>query len=462
MTQKCFHVAVIGGGASGALCAVQLLRQSRPIVVHIFNDGFELGRGLAYSGDCQQLVLNVPAGRMSAFPDRPDDFKEWLAARHGTRYSKDSFVPRPVFGDYLRDTLQTAVSDAPAECVHTYNGRVTGLSPKNPGYTVACGDREYFADAVILATGNPPPADPHSDLPGILADPRYISNPWRDPRALRKIVGRETVVILGSGLTAVDMILEFRDQGYAGVIHLISRRGQWPLPHRPGLAPMVFERPQLMGLAPVKLLRRLRQRIRTLEQAGGDWRQVVDGLRPETNAIWAGWTNRQRRSALRHLLPFWNIHRHRMPAEVWQILDREIKSGRVRPAVGRVLAIRPEKAAMIVICRPRGQSALQEISAGYIINCTGPEKLGGESCPPVIRSLLRQNLAQLDPLGLGLTTSPEGALLNAEGRGVPGLYAIGSVRRGDLWETTAIPEIRMQAGVLAREIGSLAGGGTHD
>ncbi len=447
-----FHVAVIGGGASGILSAIQLLQQKLPIVVHVFNDGFEMGRGVAYSAISDPMVLNVPAGNMSAFPDAPDHFAEWLKERYATRYSRQAFVPRSIYGDYLQHVLQIAKRDSPLGSIQNYHGYIVKLLPRKPGYAVFFGDKEIFADAVILALGNVSSSNSNSSSGFLASDARYIPHPWSETEKILKIGGQGPVVILGSGLTAVDMILQLRQQGYQGNIHLISRRGQWPAVHKLGLPAVPGDASQLVGISPRKLIQLIHKKIHVLENSGGDWRQAIDGLRPATNSIWSSWSHRQRESFLRHLQTFWNIHRHRIAPEVWSSLDREIKSGSVRLEAGRITAIRPENHGLVVAYRPRCHDIVQELRATFVIGCTGLETLEMPYSRQLIQSLIEQNLAQLDPLNLGLATAPGGEVVNASGQPVPGLYAIGPLRRGNLWETTAIPEIRVQAKAVVREI----------
>src|ERR1700722_14441969 len=177
---KHFHVAIIGGGASGTLSAIQLLKLDWPVTVHLFNDEFELGRGMAYSAPCNRMVLNVPARNMSAFCDRPHHFVGWLQVRQGAHYPGDAFVPRQIYGDYLRHTLQAAADDSPLGSLRIYNSQVTKLQSENGGYVIGGADEEVFADAVILALGNGSPACPHLNEKKSLPEDRFISNPWKD------------------------------------------------------------------------------------------------------------------------------------------------------------------------------------------------------------------------------------------------------------------------------------------
>ena len=456
MINQHLRLAVIGGGASGTLAAIHLLRQSAPRVVHLFNDGFELGRGVAYSSACDQLLLNVPAARMSAFPDLPSHFVDWLKERHGTRFTGDSFVPRQFFGDYLRENLEEAASKATAGRLQLHAGRASEILRRKSGYAVVWDNQETEVDGVVLALGNVPPANPVLGDNRFVADPRYISSPWHEAGKLQRVANDESVVIVGSSLTAVDTVLQLREQGHRGEIVLISRRGQWPSVHRLGLAPISQDAMSLVGRGPAELTRLVRDQIRQVEEMGGDWRQVIDGLRPATNAIWAGWSLRERQSFLCHMRSYWDVRRHRMAPEVWARVQDEMSQGTLRLIAARVTEIRTEVDGLEVTYRPRCQSDPKTLRADVLINCTGSESLRRQCCQPVVRSLLEQHLAVLDPLGLGLMASPDGHLTSPRGGNTRALMAVGPVRRGNLWETTAIPEIRVQAkDVAAQLVGEL-------
>jgi uncharacterized NAD(P)/FAD-binding protein YdhS len=346
----------------------------------------------------------------------------------------------------------TVQSEAPKGRLHIHTNPVTALKPKKSGYFVPGEEGDIAVDAVVLALGNVPPAHPHLEEMGFISDPRYLCNPWQRAEAIRRIDSKSDVLILGSGLTAMDALLQLRQQGHGGRIHLISRHGRWSKVHQEIriLAPYVS--PKLTGCRPSQAMKLLREKVREVELEGGDWRQVVHGIRDETNAIWEAWTLNQRRSFLTHARPYWDIHRHRMAAEVWQAIEQEIEKARIKLSAGRIQAISPGKKGLTIHYRGRYQQEIQKLKTDFVINCTGPEALRRQHCQPLVRSLLDQNLAAPDPLHLGLATAPDGALLNADGHPVPGLFAMGPVRRGSLWETTAVPEIRVQAANLAEQI----------
>lgn len=445
-------VGIIGGGASGVLAAIHLLRQSPSPLVHIFNDREELGRGVAYSPPSDRLVLNVRAGGMSAYPEHPAHFLDWLRYKCPGRFTSDCFVPRHIYGDYLRETLGAAENGAEGK-LHAHPHQADRLEPTEGGWLIH--DRSGTATlvhSVILALGNAPPATPHLEDDRFKSDPRYFSNAWRDGARFNRIGPEEAVVILGSGLTAVDSVLQLREQGHQGKIEIISRRGQWPELHIAGLKTNVVKSPDLIGLAPAQAMHRLRLTVRDWQKQEGNWRHVIDSIRPDTNKIWARWTTAQRRSFIRHARPYWDRHRHRTCPEVWLFIQEQIEMGTLSIRAGQVRAITPQESGLEVRFSPRGFHGAVNIPANYVLNCTGSENLRRDNCQLIVHSLLDQDLAQLDPLGLGLLTDDTGAVLAPGNKPAPNLYAIGPTRRGSLWETTAVPEIRGQAMELAKRL----------
>ena len=89
-----------------------------------------------------------------------------------------------------------------------------------------------------------------------------------------------------------------------------------------------------------------------------------------------------------------------------------------------------------------------------MVNGAGPGRLPG-AAPAVVRDLLDAGLARVGPHRLGLDVDPAGRLVAADGAVHRWLWVIGPLRRGGLWETTAVPEIRAQARQLAADLGAL-------
>lgn len=424
-------VVIVGGGASGTLTAVALARFSEVGAITLVDTGGMFARGVAYGTEDPQHLLNVPAGRMSAMPDDADHLVGWLDAR-GERSDPEAFLPRRLYGDYLDELLGGAGSR-----VQRVVDRALSIAPNATGLRIDLESRPpLHARAVVLALGNFPPELPQgwSALPPRLA--------WRTPWAVPDAwpAADAEVLLLGSGLTAADVVLSLLARGHQGRIHLLSRRGLMPATHPPRMFPAVS-----LGEPPS----RLRALLRLFREASAreDFRAVLDTLRPELGALWQGLTPVEQRRFLRHLRPWFDIVRHRLPPEVGARIAALEAEGRLIRHAGRVVSIGEQDGRVVLHYRPRGARTVAVLAVDVAIPTNGPVMDVRLLEDPLVRSLLASGQARPGPHGLGFATSDDGAVLGAL---AGSLWTLGGLRRGDLWESTAIPEIRTQA----RELGA--------
>jgi uncharacterized NAD(P)/FAD-binding protein YdhS len=258
-------------------------------------------------------------------------------------------------------------------------------------------------------------------------------------------------VLLGSGLTAVDVALRLLERGQRAPIHMISRRGLLPHAHAASGPWSAFLTPPFPASAS-RLLRRVRQETRRAAAAGTDWRAVVDALRPVTVALWQGLPHAERARLLRHLRPWWDVHRHRLAPAVAERIAQAMAAGRLTLRAARILEARPASGGLLLTLRPRGSRATEPLAAGTLVNCSGQETRMERVGEPLLRRLLDDGLAAPDVLGLGLDVTGEGQLLDAAGQPVPGLFAVGPLTRAASWEITAVPDIRVQCRALAERL----------
>jgi uncharacterized NAD(P)/FAD-binding protein YdhS len=411
----------------------------------------EIGQGVAYGTDEACHLLNVPASAMSAWPDEPGHFLTWLRTQPGFEEAVPAtFAPRQVYGRYVQAVLAAAEADA-AEGVRLLRmqDEAVGLHPLPDGAVIAlAGGDELSARRVVLALGHFPPADP--PVPGaaaFYASDRYVAQPWA-PGALAAIGATDDVLLIGSGLTAIDWVLSLGARGHRGRIHMLSRKGRLPQPHVPGLLPRPSQLPEPPHQA-LAMWDWVRDRVREAEAEGADWRQAIDGLRPHLQGLWRGLDGRERRRFLRHARPLWEVHRHRMAPEVADAVRRAQEEGVLVVHAGRVAGFKPMPDGVEV--RLLGDRAPLRVQR--VINCTGPEADFRKKRHPLPVSLLEQGLIRPDALGMGIDTNDAGAVLDAHGRESRMIFAIGPMRKGQLWETTAVPEIRVQAQAIAAGIG---------
>ncbi|HEU4929726.1 MAG TPA: FAD-dependent oxidoreductase [Candidatus Krumholzibacteria bacterium] len=451
-------IAIVGAGFSGVATAANLARLPWPRGVRIvlIERGPRFARGAAYSTDHRLHLLNVPAGRMGAFADDEGHFLQWLR-RSDPSATGDAFVPRSRYGEYLEWVLNEAVSQAASNVeIELRRGDVTGVNVEDRSAVVAMrGEGTTDADRVILALGNLPPRDPIG-LAAVDGDAAYVRDPWT-PRAFDSIPkSTKPIVLIGSGLTMVDAALALRDAGHTAGFIAVSRHGQLPLSHRdwPAKPPVVDPSAALErwdGSAS-HLLRIMRDASRAASRAGLDWRDVVNGLRPITPQLWHRMTPRERARFIRHVRPFWETHRHRMSTRISEIINRMIALRELTIVAGRIARVEPHADSITVEVRRRGQRATERYEAGALVNCTGPDGDFARMTEPVVVSLRDAGALTPDPLGLGVVTDGDGALIDANGRASAVLFTLGSTRRAGDWESTAVPELRVQADRLARRL----------
>jgi uncharacterized NAD(P)/FAD-binding protein YdhS len=441
-------LAICGGGASAVLLAQALRRAaSRPLAVTIFDGAAVSGRGSAYATNSLAHLLNVPASRMSAIADDQDHFAAWLSSRAETAaYTPRSFVPRKIYGDYLKDQLAQALNDTSGP-VHTRveQARVSSLSRAIKGWQLTLADgRTMFATQAVIATGNEPPR--RLPLQGPVASHQLLNDPW-DEHAKALIRDDADVVLVGSGLTAIDVALELLGRGHKGRIMMLSRHGLLPRVHSSAMLSGSWLFPPYPSSVR-DLMRRIRAEASRIPGLEG-WRTAIDSMRPNLPAIWEALSPADRVRFLRHVRPHWEVHRHRMAPEVATQMNSAIGAGAISPEKGRLVRISNSSKGRLNLAIRRLSKEFQ-VDADFVVNCTGPDCNPSVSRNPLITSLLEKGIVRPDPLRLGLDTSAEERLIAADGSAHPDLYAVGPAARGRLWEVTAIPEIRTQVTRLSR------------
>jgi uncharacterized NAD(P)/FAD-binding protein YdhS len=310
------------------------------------------------------------------------------------------------------------------------------------------------ADAVVLAIGHRPPSDP-ANLRWSGPRTRYIADPWR-PFAVNRVGPDDPVLVLGSGLTAVDTVLSLAEQPRRAPITLVSRHGLVPQAHAATpvtpvhLHAVVSELVDAPGgVQALTLLRELRRKVRELAPAGVDWRSIVDGVRPHTAALWQAMPSTERRRFLSRLRPFWEVHRHRMALAVAERFYEMLDRGDVRLVAGRVESAQADNDGVKLVVRQRKSDRTVESHAAWVINCTGPLPSNRVESNPVIGSLLVYGWVHPDDLALGIETTSAGNALAEDGQEVADLFVVGTLRKPAFWESTAVPELRNQAAAVA-------------
>ncbi|MCA6121280.1 FAD-dependent oxidoreductase [Bradyrhizobium sp. WSM 1704] len=441
------HVIIIGGGASGVLLAYQLLHQPvRELHVTLIEQRPEIGRGIAYHTGNPDHLLNVRVANMSALPDQPDHFWRWLLSRETVVPACPDpycFVPRRIYGDYIASLLETISDQADAIPLSIVHGTCVGVSEGDADVLVTLEDgRTLLGDTVVLATGH----DSRASSPG-------HADPWAPPSAA-PISPDATVLILGTGLTMVDYVLSLLRDGHRGPIIAMSRRGLLAKPHRRIDAVRIAETEVPFGASISRLLRWLRDRINRHTAEGGDWRGVIDGLRPYTQRLWRDLPPTSKRRFLEHARAWWDVHRHRMAPEVEARIAQALYTGQLTLMAAKAIRVEPDDAGVRIRYRRRGDADIRHMEVGGVVDCTGVVKDPRATPNPAVRSLFHQGLARVDPLCIGIDTDADCAIINRDGVRSQRLFAIGPLTRAAFWEIIAIPDIRNQCAALAARLAS--------
>jgi uncharacterized NAD(P)/FAD-binding protein YdhS len=446
-------IAIIGGGASAAALTVHLARQQgRPFHLHLYDPAPQPWLGVAYGTAEPWHVLNVRAKGMSLLPDEPGHFAAWLAS-NGHDASPEAFAPRAVYGQYLA-AMAAQAADALMRRGGTFTHHRTyirSIQPQGDGLRLVTQTGDMLdTDIAVLATGNPPPRPlPGDNHPAIIQSPWFPESGSLLAQADLSATQRDDhVLMVGTGLTMVDITITLMRRGYKGRITAVSRNARLPRPHKDGLTP----RPCSLSLHPAQAPRTaaglydaLRHEVQEARKQGHDWREVIDGLRPVTTQIWQQLPPEEQQRGARRFGSAWSIHRHRMAAPIYQQLQEWMEHGRLSLHSGAADHVEVTTGGAGLHLKDGGT-----LSGMALINCTGPDLSAARQS--FLSHLIQSGLAQAGGLGWGLATNAQGGIIGPVGTR---LFAIGPLRTGDLWESTAMPEIRTQAKALAEVIGAV-------
>jgi uncharacterized NAD(P)/FAD-binding protein YdhS len=429
------NVVIIGGGFSGTMLAAELARKG--IHSTLIEGGGRPGRGTAYSTDEAAHLLNVPAGRMGAWADQPGHFASEVA---NEGFEPHEFVPRRRYGEYLRKILQEAEASGRVTVVHQ---DAVAAERIGGGWSVRVPDGSRITgQALALAQGNQPPQAP--PFARGIEERFFVNDPWSEEgRAaiVRAAASGGDVLLIGTGLTMVDMVLTLDEVRLRGRIVAVSRRGQAPRAHAEhGVAPVSLE--ELPHGSLRKAWRWLLQRA-----ASVGWRAAVDSLRPHSQALWQSWSSSEQQRFLRHARPWWDVHRHRIAPEVAGRIKRLIEIGRLEIVAGRVADMWAKDNQLDVAIKRRGKREAEDHKFVLAVNCTGPLGSIAASRDPLLNSLFEAGLAKPDALDLGLEVDERSRIA-----GAAQAWALGPLTKGRYWEITAVPDIRGQVAAVAEDI----------
>jgi len=445
------RITIIGGGATGTLLAVNLIKHAgdESLEINLIERQNRFGRGVAYSATEDFHLLNVPAAKMGAFPDDIEHFHRWLTAKN-LDFAPSDFVPRRLYGEYLRELFDEFSTDKGANVsVNLIDDEAVDVEVKDDKTEVVLGsERRIESDKVVLAFGNFLPPHPKAENNAFVETEKYFQNPWAK-NIFDKISETDDVLIIGTGLTFADVAMSFYHRKHTGKIYAFSTRGLLPAVHKLGFVYDSFA-DELKGKTRITdLLKIVRRHVEKADANGSDWRAVIDSLRPQTQELWLTLPIAEKRYFMQHLSRYWNVARHRLPPATAQILDEMQTAERLEIGKGRLRKIEVGGDGRYTVTFA-ADGTENKFTVDAIINCIGSESNFSRVESALVKNLLAKNALNLDTLKMGLDAAPDGRLINAHGKISDRIYTAGTALKGILWESTAMPEIRTQANKLAK------------
>ena len=446
-------IAIVGGGFSGAAVAYHLARAHAPADIVVFEPRARLGAGVAYGCNDPVLRINVPATRMSLLPDDETHFARWLAASGAlaqdpeARSGDDDFARRQDFGRYMDEALRPLVADGRVRHVRS---PVVSVHRTCGGWFLrdAAGE-EIEAELVVIATTHPDPTVP-PELQTLRDDARLVPDALADG-ALSRLSGKERVLIVGSGLTAADVVATLDARGHEGRIVMISRRGLRSLGHAPRRFPAEGDFVSDPARTASSLLRKVREAVRRAEAEGRTWHPVLDAVRAQGTEIWRALTPKARRKVVRRLRPVWDIHRFRIAPQTEAILDRKLADGSLALHKARLGTASADAEGLTVELRTSLQSGGSPDTFDAVIVATGPAHRDILRAQAYLGGLAEGGFVALDDVGLGLSVSGKGRAVGPSSKPEPTLFVAGPLARGTFGELMGLPQVSEYAEFIAEQ-----------
>lgn len=444
------RIAIIGGGLSGTLVTCYLLKADRsPLTVYLFEkDNHQLSRGIAYRSSNQTHLLNVPAASMNIYGLPPGDFYQWLQKTGYHSYSQTDFVPRYLFGNYLTELFEKTLKLNAKATVNIVNDEVVDVvKGENVVHIITKSGQSYPASRAILANGILPPADPFSVTDQVGQSQRYQGNPW-SVSSMDTFTKNQKITLIGTGLTMLDYAVALLNDERKFFITAFSRRGFLPLPHQSYNA---YDFPGY-SVTPTEdignLLKSIRNYYNSHKNKGLDWRALIDRIRTQAPQLWQALNDTSKKRFIRHLKPYWEIHRHRAPAKALAAIQKAIEENRFQLLKGRIQSVMNEDSGLLI--KLVNSSGMTEIRTDYLLNSSGLQQDISLTSDTLLKNLLERKYMIPDQTGLGVETDQSGALSCLSGE--KNIFTLGALRRASVFECTAAREISEQAFLLSEQL----------
>lgn len=449
------HIVIVGGGFSGAALAIQLARRSeQPLAITLLEPRPQPGHGVAYSAEDPAHRINVPAARMMLSAAEEGEFERWYRASPAfagdpqARWRDGKLYPqRSAFGRYMAEKFWQAASDSPSTLRHLQD-RAIGL---DQGAIVTAAGQRLAADVVVLAISHPPPALPHQVAARLAHHPALVADPWQ-PAALHRVGRDERVGIIGTGLSMADVVASLHRIGHRGPITAFSRRGLLPRPNAEGdYTPWTLSTGEVTADRTRDWLARTRREIAAAAEQGISWQAVLDEVRRQGQQIWQRLPLAEQRRFLRHLRPWWDVHRYRIAPQVHAVIAAAQQSGQLRVVSARLAALDSTPHTVTLSLKHR-RGMLEQVTVDRLMVTTGPAHSALIQSQPLLRALAAQGRIVADPLGLGILVNAHSEALDQQGQPDPRLLVAGPAARGRFGELMGLPQVAEHAEAVAQRI----------
>lgn len=446
------RITIIGGGASGTLLAVNLLKNAdvAEFELNLVERRSKIGRGVAFGTTRDSHLLNVPAGRMGAFPDDIEHFHKWLS-ENGRSFDSHDFVPRVKYGEYLRDVFTRATTEVPANVrLNLIDDEAVDMAVNGDSAEIMLGSGEILPSThVILAFGNFKPPHPSVGDMSFISSDKYFQDPWSSA-LYDSLDPEDSIFIVGTGLSMIDVALHLHNHGHRGKISAISTRGLLPAVHKLGFTYPSFAEELKNTDRITDILKIVRRHMKNADTNGSNWRAVIDSLRPATQQIWLDLPMAEKRYFKQHLSRYWNVARHRVPVEAAAVLDEMQSMGTLEILKGRLNGIQLNEGTFNIKFSTLGEE--HNLNADVLVNCIGSEANFSRIDSEFVKNLIARRHIRPDELAMGIDATADGRVIDKNNAPSDVVYTLGTALKGILWESTAIPEIRTQARDLALKL----------
>jgi uncharacterized NAD(P)/FAD-binding protein YdhS len=454
------RIVIVGGGFSGAVVALNLLHKLPPDAasVSIVEPRAVLGAGLAYSAPDPTHRVNVSARRLLVLPGEPGVFDAWLRGSGILDEDPAALLPdgrafpqRAVFGRYIDGVLRAKAAEPDVAPFAHLQARAVRITLNQDDYEIVLdNDEAIAADLVVLAVSHPPPAVPRP-VQEVAGDKKFIADPWGKD-ALAGIGKTDRVLIIGTALSTADAVATLDAAGHEGEIVAVSRRGLVSR-LRPRVPDVYFgDFATAPSTTALSLVRHARKTIAAAERAGSCWEAVIERIREQGAEIWAALPEPERRRFLRHVRPYWDVHRYQLAPPLAAVCAAKAASGQFHTRAARIISATADADGFLVVLRARGDTADTPERFDAIINCTGPDHTAVTVTNPALASLAAAGLLRPDGFGLGIETDMAARAIDARGRPVPTLFVSGPLARAAFGELMGLPQVSMHAALVAEQV----------